>query len=1149
MNNRIKATLAAIAVLVTLAGVVTWAATTYVDDSFVPDLAPVGYVGMPAVSSHLLYTGNTGTTVNASSTRLFAIDYDSSEWSGNLHSYPLTSAGAVVKVDDWVGGAAAKLDVQNGTTTSAVPTGRYIFTRNDVTAAGTIFRWSGLSPAQRFQIQPNAPSGDLTNSTKSSKNLNWVRGNRSDEGTDAAHLRTRGSVLGDIIHSTPMFCPGNPPAGAASCGADTVFVGANDGMLHAIDAATGSERWGYIPSALIAKLPDLTLQGYSGEAFVDGRMDIQRVGSTTILAGTLGGGGKALFALDVTNSAATTETDAASKLLWEITNTTTAGCSGAPQCFANLGYTYGQPLIASLSSTTKALIVNNGYGATSGHASLFIINVSTGALIYEVVMPDGGTTTQVNGLSSPTVISDTAGYAAYAYAGDLQGNLWKIQLVAPYAVTKLHATNPAQSITMAPGVIEHPTAGYIVCFVTGRMLLPDDELANGLQSTSTFYAYGIWDTPGSNTTLLAQTLTERTFGSGTTQIRVRTATNNLADWTTHKGWRTPLPMLSERVIGDGAYVTGNVFLFMSYNPSVTATPPTPDGENWWMQLNALTGGDNDGAVRFDLDGSGVFDLGDQCPSAGSPGASRCSPAVTVAESVTALSPVGRHMGGGRRSQLTALSAGTVNIYQANYDKNITSDIQVAGDPGVAGGHFDYDIYYYQAGTSTTANVPYGGEQTNYRNSLPSPIPICAKTTNVNNEFNEPSPTWCTTANGYGSGYTFMTSHTIGAVCGTKKAGTNLQTIGCSQYSANTVGGSYSNFKHTHQYDDKYDVTGVNMLNASDASFNLVNAMPSTSTPFKILVMNQFLNPAATLTVGPGSQLTNSTPIKSYNNLASQTDPVALLAGLPIYTRGVTNSTTSSGATAYPITNFIFNLPINAFASKDWWGTGGDGVVRAGLIATQTGCVHSVQSDGTFLHPGINGERANGALTFQLIKDTTPSTALELNHNGGNVRYGWRVKASLVTTYVLAEYTTFWHHQSGKCYDAAGWIPNPDQDTGNGNSSIANRAAGSQDPVGGVNGLGGTGGGGTTGTGQGSATIVSQTTDAKTGNVTTTYSDGTVTVDYPDGSTKITLQDGTVLYRLPGIDTGGSVDKAGAIGKPLPSPAEVLGRINWREVRR
>ena len=97
-------------------------------------------------------------------------------------------------------------------------------------------------------------------------------------------------------------------------------------------------------------------------------------------------------------------------------------------------------------------------------------------------------------------------------------------------------------------------------------------------------------------------------------------------------------------------------------------------------------------------------------------------------------------------------------------------------------------------------------------------------------------------------------------------------------------------------------------------------------------------------------------------------------------------------------------------------------------------------------------------TFQLIKDTTPSTALELNHNGGNVRYGWRVKASLVTTYVLAEYTTFWHHQNGKCYDAAGWIPNPDQDTGNGNSSIANRAAGSQDPVGGVNGLGGTGGG-------------------------------------------------------------------------------------------
>ena len=883
-------------------------------------------------------------------------------------------------------------------------------------------------------------------------------------------------------------------------------------MLHAINAATGTERWGYIPSVLIPKLPDLTTQTYGHEYYVDGRMDIALVGASSILVGAMGGGAKGLYALNVTNAVATTEADAATKVVWEITNTTTDGCSGATQCFANLGYTYGQPVVATLQDGTVAMIVNNGYGNISGRASLFVINVATGALIQEMVMNDGGTAGNRNGLSSPTVITDVNGFASYAYAGDLNGNLWKIQLYAPYTVSNLHTVNPAQAITMAPGLIEHPNGGYVVNFVTGRMLVPDDELINGVQTVPHF-AYGIWDAAGGNSNLVQQTLTERTYVNGTTQIRVRTATSNQPNWASDKGWRTQLPIDGERVVGDGAFVTGTVFMFLSYNPTVQATPPTPDGENWWMQINALTGGDN-GSIRFDLDGSGVFDSGDQMIVAGSP-----------------IYPVGRNMGGGRRSQLTALDAGTFNVYQSNYDKNIDVAVPTVNDPGVAGGHFDYDIYYYQPGSSTTQNVSYGNEETNS-------VPLCAKTTNVNNEFNAVSPTYCTSAYGFSSGYSFMTTHTIGALCGTKKAGTNLQTVGCMRYTTNTVGGTYSNFKHTHQYDDKYDVTGVNMLNASDPAFNLVNAMSSTSTPFKILVMNQFLNPAAMVSIGSGTFPANQVSVKTYNGLASQTDPIALIGSLPIYTRA-------------NVTNFIFNLPLNAFSSKDWWGTGGDGLQRAGLIPTQTGCVHSVDSAGNFLHPGINGERANGALTFQLIKDTTPASALELNHNGGDVRYGWRVKASVFTSYVLAEYTTFWHHQNGKCYDSVGWIPNPPQDTGAGNSSVASRAPGSADPVGGVNGLGGSGGSGSAGGGTGiaSATIVSQTAD-KLGNVTTTFSDGTVTIDYIDGSTKITLSDGTVLWRIPGIETGGVVNTSGGINLGgVTTPPEILGRINWREVRR
>ena len=1132
MKKNIRKALVAATIAGSVGVVVAWALTGPLDSTFNPDLAPIAYVGMPAVSSHLLYTGNTGAIVNASSTRLYAIDYDSSDWSGNMHSYPLTSRGAVVKLDDWTGGMSAKIDVQKAITNDAVPTGRYFFTRNDATNTGAVFRWTGLSPLQRQQIQPGLSASDYTNAGKTSKILNWVRGNRSDEGTDSSHLRTRSSTVGDIMHSTPVFCPGTAQALVATCGADTVFVGANDGILHAINAATGTERWGYIPSMLIPKLPDLTLQGYNHEYFVDGRMVLRRIGAQTVLVGALGGGGKGVFALDVTNAAATTEADAATKLLWEITNTTTSGCSGGTQCFANLGYTYGQPLMATLQDGTAAAIFNNGYGATSGRAVLFIVNAVTGALIREVVMTDGGSTTTINGLSSATVITDFSGLATYAYAGDLMGNMWKIQLYSPYTVTNVHSTQTGastgaaiQSITMAPGIMEHPVSGYIVCFVTGRELLPDDDLVDGLYSTVHHYAYGVWDTPGTNTALLTQTLTERSYMSGTTPIRIRTATNNDIDWGTHKGWRTQLPMPGERVIGDGALVTGSVFMFMSYNPTITATPPTPDAENWWMQLNAVNGGDN-GSIRFDLDNSGVFDSGDQL-------------SVTVSGTSSLMSPVGRNMGGGRRSQLTALDGGTFNTYQANYDKNIDLVTPTINDPGVAGGHFDYDNYYYRAGTSTTAITAQGGDTQNTGD-------ICAKTTDVNNELNEVSPTYCGGKFGpVDSTHNFLKSFTTGAACGQKKARTYLQNITCSRSQTTTVLGTYANFVHVHQYDDKYDVTGVNMLNPSNPAFLLSNMITSTATPFKILVLNQFLNPAATLTVGPGSTLTTAVSVKTYNNLASSNNPDTMLSALPIYTRAATDTALSGGLTAYPITNFIFNLPLNAFQSKDWWGLGGDGAPRAGLIPTQTGCVHGVDPAGNFSNPGPNTERANGALTFQLIKHDTPWSALEVNHSSGDIRYGWRVKAGLITTYVLGEYTAFWHHHNGGCYGDAGWTAAADQDTSNSSSANVSPPAGTGDPV--APSGAGLGGGGGAGTG---VTITSSKTDSKTGAVTTTFSDGTTTVDYTDGSTKITLSDGTILWRLPGIETGGVVSTSGTINLGgVTTPPEVLGRINWREVRR
>ncbi len=53
----------------------------------------------------------------------------------------------------------------------------------------------------------------------------------------------------------------------------------------------------------------------------------------------------------------------------------------------------------------------------------------------------------------------------------------------------------------------------------------------------------------------------------------------------------------------------------------------------------------------------------------------------------------------------------------------------------------------------------------------------------------------------------------------------------------------------HQYDDKYNVTGVNMLAPSLAAFNVSNAISSSSTGFKILLSNQFYSPAVKIKAG------------------------------------------------------------------------------------------------------------------------------------------------------------------------------------------------------------------------------------------------------------------------------------------------------------
>jgi Neisseria PilC beta-propeller domain len=937
--------------------------------SFTPDDQPTGWVSRPALTSYDLRSGNEV---------VYRADYKAGIWTGTVRAYHINAAGDVQITSPWALG-----DTATALAATHWDTGRRIVTRHSG-GANVAFRHASLSAAQQATLGGTVAIQQAL--------VNYVRGDRSNEAPSGTKLRTRDSVQGDIQHSSLVHW--NHGGGVRR-----LYVGGNDGMLHAFDAATGNEVFAYVPSMLLSRLPLLASNPYVHRLYVDGGLMASEViiggASRTLLAGALGGGGRGLFMLDVTNPSPASEAAAASVIKWEITP--------ASAGFANLGYTYAAPRIARLDNGVAAVIVGNGYLNTgTGRASLFVINADTGARICEIDT-GAGSLASPNGLSTATLVdTNSDGEVDYAYAGDLDGKLWRFDLrgaAAPACSAALMMTTaPVQPITTAPAVFDHPKGGRMVLVGTGSTLS-----AAAANDNAVYAAYGFWDgAPAANVSWLAQSATEVIVNGK----RLRTVTSNVPNWASggHLGWRLAL-VAGERVVGENQFVNDDRYYFTTTNPTVPAVNPgDAAGANWLMEVNALTGGSPPGPT-FDVNGDGKVD---------------------AADNVDGAVIVGNYLGAGVTSQAVLTDQGALSQTLLNRQSDVDySPPKDTGELGVSGGHFDPDFYF-------------------------------------------------------------------------------------------TSGGKLSQLVHYHEYDDKFDVTGVNFLNASAPSLNLGSKL-AAGVAFKVLVMNQYLNPASQLSVG-GAAFTN---VKNYGGLTTAASAAAMLAAQPSY--DLTN-----------VGTLKFNLPLDAFKSKDWWGDGT--APRAGLIPTTTGCVNKVDADGSTPTLGPNGERHNGALTVQLIKAETPDIALELNYAGGGAKYGWRVKAGLVNTWVLAEYTVFWHHPNGKCYGGAGWIQNPPEDFDGGGKTSA-RADGSDDPRIGKFGVV-----------PATVTITSVSTTVKD-NVTTTI------VTYSDGKTQktvVTLNGDTESVRITGRD--GSVTE---FNRECPScfepgPHEAMQpsrRINWREVVR
>lgn len=551
-------------------------------------------------------------------TLIYQARFNTTEWYGELLAYNV----------DPVDGSVGVNPTWDAEAVLPAPGTRTIITYDLPADQGRVFTWIGLEDHLRDFLDKDAFG---VSDGRGQDRVSYLRG------TEVSGFRERTRKIGDIVHSDPFYL-GRPdlryyslsPEGPqylafrSSTGyqnrSPVIYIGANDGKLHAFHAETGVELFAYVPYTIFPELPRLTDPSYGTSMlphrfYVDGnpRAGDAYINSNwrSVLVGTLGAGGKGVFALDVT----TPDSFSSGDVLWEI-NSNTAN-------YQHLGYTIGEAAIGRMANGKWAAIVGNGFHSTQGHAVLYIIDLEDGSRIKEITLDSTGN----NGLASPLAI-DTTGdrIVDRIYVGDLKGNMWGIDVGSSgtnqWRTRFGNENNPAplftakgpngsvQPITSRADASRHPDGGIMVYFGTGSFYKEGDNVVPADEASRNVYSYyGIRDTGsvvssvrdnnGLFTALQNQTIIfegKAVVSDGentvTTATDVRAVSNNPVSYSAKSGWYMDLvsPVLGkqeERVVSRPLLRHGRI-IFATLIPSTHACEF--GGTSWLMELDALNGG-------------------------------------------------------------------------------------------------------------------------------------------------------------------------------------------------------------------------------------------------------------------------------------------------------------------------------------------------------------------------------------------------------------------------------------------------------------------------------------------------------------------------------------------------------------------------------
>lgn len=534
----------------------------------------------------------------------FVAGFDSPYWTGDVEAFKInTTTGSLILEN--ADGSSARLWSAGSLLKARDPATRKVYYAKPGTTTLRDFNFSnlsadGLADLVRNQCAKTPASLNLSHcpllqeaeKPLANDGANMVAYLR---GAEKSYYRVRRGVLGDIVNFSPVYdgkvvgsytYPGYSDFAAQikSRSAGTVFVGSNDGMLHAFDAATGAERWAFIPSAVRQNLVKLADRNYEDNHrfFVDGNgviADVESGGTwRRIFVFGLGAGGNAYIALDITDPTAP-------KLLWEFTN-------------ANLGNTHARPVVVKRASDGKWVVaLPSGFNNVGdGKGRLFLVNAVTGAIEAQIATSEGSTSSPA-GLGPVAAWIDEGGKdntVLRFYAGDNLGNLWRFDtegLVAPknaaMRLAKFEVGGKPQPITTRPSLGIISKGGYktaVIYVGTGRLVGLGD-----LTDTSPQSIYGVRDPLGDSGwtdvrgKLIAQSVVTNGANRGTE------GTVKPVDWTVDAGWMVDLPDAGER-INLPMSVSGNTLTAASNVPSAAGSCDSKSGGYSWLYfINVTTG--------------------------------------------------------------------------------------------------------------------------------------------------------------------------------------------------------------------------------------------------------------------------------------------------------------------------------------------------------------------------------------------------------------------------------------------------------------------------------------------------------------------------------------------------------------------------------